>query len=276
MTTSAYGPHASSLQPANDSRLHVEIDGIPVFAGSAEQAVRRCVELVELSLGGRVATANLDFFALARRNAQLRSDLKDSTLVVADGMPVVWMGRMAGARGIQRLAGVDLVRELFVDRDSGSTFRVAIYGSTEAITSRAIDALHDAGNGARVVHVANPPFRALSEAEIEADRAELVAARPDIVLVALGCPGQERLIAEWHPHLPKALWIGIGGTLDFYAGVRKRAPKAAQRFGFEWVVRMAQEPRRLGKRYLLRDLPALARIAPGCIRFRLTNAKSFE
>ncbi|MGE0600089.1 MAG: WecB/TagA/CpsF family glycosyltransferase [Dehalococcoidia bacterium] len=199
-----------------------------------------------------------------------------SSLVVADGMPVVWMGRVAGAASIQRIAGVDLVRELFASRSSSSSFRVAIYGSTELITSRAIDVLHAVGDGARVVHVAHPPFRQLTEAEIAADRAELMASRPDVVLVALGCPSQERLIAEWHPHLPTAVWIGIGGTLDFYAGVRRRAPKAAQRFGFEWVVRMAQEPRRLGRRYLLRDLPALVRIAPGCMRTRLTNAKSFE
>jgi len=257
-------------------RDRVAIDGIPVFAGSAEQAVRRCVALVETGQGGRIATANLDFFALARRHAQLRRDLLDSTLVIADGMPIAWLGRLAGAPTIQRLAGVDLVRELFVDRDSSSTFRIAIYGSTREITTRAIESLHAVGHGGRVVYAANPPFRPLTSAEQDAARAELLAAQPDVVLVALGCPSQERLIAEWHGHIPTALWIGIGGTLDFYAGVRRRAPKVAQRFGVEWVVRMAQDPRRLGQRYLLRDLPALVRIAPGCMQSRLVKAKPVD
>lgn len=242
----------------------VTIDGIRVFAGTAEEALERCFALARRSDGGRIATANLDFFALARKDAELRRNLQQSSMVIADGMPVAWLGRLAGVRTMERLAGVDLVAALF-ERDHGRQLRVAIYGSTEPIATRAVAALHGIGRGARVVSVLNPPFRTLTTDEREADRTALAAAEPDVVLVALGCPNQERVIAEWHPELPSALWIGIGGTLDFYAGVRRRAPKAAQRAGLEWMVRMAQEPRRLGRRYLLRDIPALARIAPGCI-----------
>lgn len=244
------------------------VDGIPVFDGTAEAALTACLELT--GTGGRVATANLDFLALARRDPQLRNDLRNSDLVIADGMPVVWLTKLAGARRIRRFAGVDLVAALFTtERDT--PLRVAIYGSTREIADIAVPALEALGGGGRVVHIANPPFRTLTDDELESDRRALAQTEPDIVLVALGCPAQERLIAEWQQAVPRAVWIGIGGTLDFFAGVRHRAPKFAQSAGLEWAVRMAQEPRRLGRRYLLRDLPALAAIAPGCARIRLTR-----
>lgn len=244
----------------------VAVDGIPVFDGSAQEAVLACSELVA-SGGGRVATANLDFLALARRDPVLKSDLQQSHLVVADGMPVVWLARLTGARRVQRLAGVDLVGALFAaTRDE--PLRVAVYGSTAEICAAAVPALHAMGDGARVVHIQNPPFRPLTPEEREAGRLELMAARPDLVLVALGCPAQERLIAEWSALDQGPLWIGIGGTLDFYGGVRRRAPQALQRLGLEWAARMAQDPRRLGRRYLLRDLPALVVLAPGCLAAR--------
>lgn len=226
-----------------------------------------CHELIAAG-GGRVATANLDFLALARRDPVLKSDLQQSHLVVADGMPVVWLARLTGARRVQRLAGVDLVGALFAaTRDD--PLRVAVYGSTAQICAVAVPALHAMGGGARVVHIQNPPFRPLTTDEREAARFALKAASPDVVLVALGCPAQERLIAEWSALDQGPLWIGVGGTLDFYGGVRRRAPRALQRFGLEWVVRMAQDPRRLGRRYLLRDLPALAVLAPACLAARV-------
>ena len=240
-----------------------------MFDGSAADAIEACTALRE-SGGGRIATANLDFLALARRNPVLRGDLQDSDLVIADGMPVVWLSKLAGARSIERLAGVDLVASLF-SAARPAPLRIAIYGSTADICERAVTGLMELGSGAEVVHIANPPFRPLTNAETEAEQLAVAASSADVVLVALGCPAQERLIAEWQEFLPSALWIGIGGTLDFYAGLRKRAPRRIQRAGLEWLVRMAQEPRRLGRRYLLRDIPALMLIAPRCALGRLTG-----
>jgi len=265
-------PAAPQYSPNSSRHQSVTIDGIPVFAGSARDAMARCLALTRQRQGARIATANLDFLALARQHPQLKHDLTNSTLVVADGMPVVWLGKLAGGRSMERLAGVDLVRELFVSR-ADEPLRVAVYGSTEETSLRAVESLHSVGNGARVVVVANPPFRALSSEEKTVDLERLKLAKPDVVLVALGCPAQERLIASWAPVMPSVTWIGIGGALDFYAGVRRRAPRALQRGGLEWVVRMVQEPRRLGPRYFLRDLPALAAIAPGCVRTRFTTTK---
>lgn len=247
----------------------ISIRGIPVFDGSAEQAVEACLALVRR--GGRVATANLDFFALARRDPRLQEHLANSSLVIADGMPVVWLARLSGASKIRRLAGVDLVEAIFrTDRES--PLRVAIYGSTAELCDRAVPMLEAMGSGARVIHRAHPPFRPLTAEEMVSERRALSLARPDVVLVALGCPRQEQLIAEWFAELPQAVWIGVGGTFDFFAGVRRRAPRAAQAAGLEWLVRMVQEPRRLGRRYLGRDLPTLFSLIPACLGARWSRS----
>jgi N-acetylglucosaminyldiphosphoundecaprenol N-acetyl-beta-D-mannosaminyltransferase len=255
-----------------DRHRTVTVSGLPVFAGTATEGIELCIRTARSRRGARVATVNLDFLAIARKDRAVHALLRQSEVVVADGMPVVWLGRLAGARRIQRLAGADLVREFFVTRQQ-APLRVAIYGSTPEISARAVAYLHAVGDGARVILVANPPFRALTNEEKQSDLELLLAADPDVVLVALGCPVQERLIAEWADQLPEAMWVGIGGTLDFYAGARVRAPRAMQRAGLEWLVRMAQEPRRLGRRYLLRDIPALLAITPGCIRTRLARSE---
>jgi N-acetylglucosaminyldiphosphoundecaprenol N-acetyl-beta-D-mannosaminyltransferase len=270
VTTDAYFPRIASNATGMPVAVPtVSIDGIPIFDGTAEEATDACLRL--LATGGRVATANLDFLALARKNSALRRNLQASDLVIADGMPVVWLAKLSGAQRVKRLAGVDLVGALF-EAERRTPLRIAMYGSTELIASAAVPALEALGSGGKVVHVSNPPFRRLTAGEVEADLTALAAAEPEVVLVALGCPAQEQLIAGWAPRLPGAVWIGIGGTLDFYAGVRHRAPRLAQSFGVEWVVRMAQEPRRLGRRYLLRDVPALFAIAPGCLRTRFSRA----
>ena len=95
-----------------------------------------------------------------------------------------------------------------------------------------------------------------------------------LVLLALELPlaffysqrEQERFIAEHFNAIPGAVWVGVGGTFDFYAGKRVRAPRFFQATGLEWAVRLVQEPRRLWRRYLVNDIPALMAVAPGCFR----------
>lgn len=245
---------------------HVLVGSVPVFDGGLEQSARIILDGVVAGRGARVATANMDFLAIARRDAALRADLQNSDLVVADGAPVAWMARLGGARQTRRVAGVDLVRTLFAQAPEGT--RVAFYGSTPELTEKAAAVLEAEGSGAKVVARCSPPFRPMTDAEHAAELAPIVAAEPHIVLVALGCPRQERLIAM-HAHLlPGTAWVGVGGTFDFFAGRRKRAPRAVQVAGFEWAVRLAQEPGRLWRRYLLADLPELVRLVPGVVAGR--------
>lgn len=259
----AVRPSRSSPRAPERAAPHVTLGHVPVFDGDLEASLNLILGAIAAGEGLRVATANLDFLALARRDAHLRADLETSHLVVADGAPVAWMARAAGARRVRRVAGVDLVEALVRRAPSGT--RLAIYGSTEELTARAVLRLEEGTRGARFVARVSPPFRPLEADEEAALLAPILAAEPHVVFVALGCPRQERFIARHFARLPGAAWVGVGGTFDFFGGRRRRAPKVAQAAGMEWAVRLAQEPGRLWRRYLLRDVPELVRLVPSVV-----------
>lgn len=246
---------------------HVQVGPVAVFDGTLDEAAALCVEAMRAGSGARIATANLDFLAQARRNPALRSDLSRSSLVTADGAPVAWLARLAGARRARRVTGVDLVEQICRHAAPGG-LRVAFYGSTPAVTAAAAAALEARHPGVHVVCRVSPPFRPLTADELRAGLDELGRARPDLVLVALGCPRQEAFIRDFYRVAPSACWIGVGGTFDFFAGHRRRAPALMGSIGAEWLVRLAQEPRRLWRRYLLHDAPALAVASAWCLRRR--------
>ncbi len=272
MTSTLHGEE--QLRAANPTPIsEVVIDGIRLHAGRRAEMLAECLDRVRTGRGGRVATANLDFFALARRDEQLRVDLNAASVVTIDGAPVGWLAKLARAHSAERYAGVDLVRDLCGSSSEGQVLRIAVIGSTEEVAEPAIASLSALSVHTQFVAALHPPFRTLTQDEVTTYQGVIASANPHLVLVALGCPKQERLIAEWNDVAPQALWIGIGGSLDFFAGRRKRAPQWAQRFGMEWCFRMAQDPRRLASRYLLRDLPTLALIAPGVLRTRFTQSK---
>lgn len=266
-------------QRAAESPQHLRIDGVPVFDGNLRDAVAILVSSICDGVGARVATANLDFFALAREDRHLRTLLLASHLVVADGAPIAWLARLSGARSTGRVSGVDLVDALLrASTELPMPLRVAVYGSEPEVAAQALDKIARRFPRVEIVSVHTPPFRPLTVEEVERDIDELTASEPHVVLVALGCPRQERFIATHSAALPRAVWIGVGGTLDFFAGRRRRAPRLLQQAGLEWAVRLVQEPRRLWRRYFLRDLPTLMAIAPGCvssgIRVRLAEWRS--
>ena len=272
VNTSHFDPE-SEMHPRAElwgqwNQPHVRVGRVHVFAGRSEEAVRLCVQRLTSRLGGVVATANLDFLAIARSEPQAAAVLERASLVIADGAPVAWMARLIGIRTIERLSGVDLVEGIF--RETNEPLRVFLYGSTPEIATRAASAMQRKHEHVEVVGIINPPFRDLSKSEQDEHAAAISLAGPDVVLVALGFPRQEQFMLEFQQAAPQGVWIGIGGTLDFYAGIRRRAPRVVQRVGLEWAVRMAQEPKRLWRRYLLRDIPELVRCAAECsaARFR--------
>lgn len=252
------------MSPALPHRL---VGPVPVFEGDGDAAVSFCLDAIRRGDGAWVATANLDYLARARRDPELRTLLKQASIVVADGAPVAWLARIAGARHTTRLAGVDLVAELF--QRSTQPLRVALYGSTPRIAEAAAARFQATYPNVQVAAVICPPFAERTPAQEAYERGLLCSVAPDVVLVALGCPKQEHLIASYREACPGAVWIGVGGTFDFYAGRRRRAPRVVQRIGGEWLVRLAQEPGRLWRRYFLHDIPALFATAPFCLAARL-------
>ena len=208
--------------------------------------------------GLRVCTVNLDYLVLASRNPDFRQVAQTADLAVADGMPVLWLSRLNGRTLPGRIPGSDITEWLVDGGIPG--LRLFLLGSTDVVC-RAVAARAQA-HGVDVIG-----WNAAARDEFDDPRrsaalaSEVRAAHVDIVLVALGAPRQDLWLARHQADLDASVLIGVGGSLDLAAGLVRRAPRLVQRLGFEWAFRLAQEPRRLSRRYLVDDVPYLIRQA---------------
>lgn len=184
----------------------------------------------------------------AQKERSLRLAHNRAFLVTPDGMPLVWALRFAGHKDAGRVYGPDLMAELF---GAGQAANVGhyLYGTTSENLEKLRQRLLTRFPDARISGMYAPPFRTLSSAE-ESDVAEMInATGADIVWVGLSTPKQELWMHRMRPYLNPAMLIGVGAAFDFHAGNKAQAPKFIQRSGFEWIFRLACEPRRLWKRY---------------------------
>ncbi|MGZ4674890.1 MAG: WecB/TagA/CpsF family glycosyltransferase [Ilumatobacteraceae bacterium] len=225
--------------------------GVPIDDLTMHETIVAVGDLVE---SGRrqdrthqIATVNVDFLVNALADDAVRQLLQHADVCLADGAPVVWGARAAHMALSERIAGADLVPAL-AERALEAGWRIHLFGSAPGTAERAAELLIERYPGAHVTGDSGPFIEDVSQID-EGLLASLAAADPDILCVALGNPKQEKFIQTYRERLRAPVMIGIGGTLDFIVGGRRRAPQWVQRVGLEWVVRAAQEPGRLGKRY---------------------------
>lgn len=190
----------------------------------------------------------------SRRDQQLRKIHNCAGMVTPDGMPLVWLSRLAGHDGVTRVYGPDLMLRLF-ETSTTKHWRHFLYGAAPATLDRLLRQLRQRFPGAAIVGHHSPPFRPTTPEEDAAEIAMIEAARPDIVWVGLSTPKQERWMAAHRTRLSAPALIGVGAAFDIHAGMLRQAPRALQRSGLEWAFRLAVEPRRLWKRYA-RNNPA--------------------
>jgi N-acetylglucosaminyldiphosphoundecaprenol N-acetyl-beta-D-mannosaminyltransferase len=208
--------------------------------------------------GGWVATPNVDICQRVRRNPALRDLVSGATLVVPDGMPLLWAARLRGDPLAERVTGSSLIFSL---TSAAASARRSVYllGGGSGVPDLAGTELARRYPGLRVAGAYAPPVGfEESPGAVALIRERLGQARPDIVYVGLGFPKQERLIAELTAALPGAWFIGCGAAIPFAAGTLPRAPVWMQRAGLEWAFRLLKEPRRLFRRYLVDDAPYAA------------------
>lgn len=227
------------------------VAGVPVDAVSTEQALGLIGTFVDENRAtGRtfqVATVNVDFVVNAKHDADVLAIMQRAELNIADGMPVVWGARLMGVEMAERVTGADLVPQI-VERSRTTGWKVLLFGSAEGVAEQAAEVLQQRSPGADVLGISGPMMRDVRDMESTWFDA-ITDYGPDIICVALGNPKQERWIAAHRDRLDAAVLIGVGGTLDFLVGGRRRAPHWMQRAGLEWIYRALQEPKRLGKRY---------------------------
>jgi len=240
-------------------RRRVDLGGVLIDRLDHGSAVERIRDFLRSGRSNQIVTVNLDFVAIALRDAGFRETLNAAELAVADGMPLVWLSRLRGERIPQRLTGVELVDEccrLAVDTGGG----IFLLGAAPGVAVIAADRLRERFPGLRIAGVYAPPFGPLSDDENERILHQVGTARPDFLFVALGAPQQDVWIRANRHRLDVPVSMGIGCVLDLHAGQVARAPVWMQRSGLEWLFRLLQEPNRLWRRYIVDDLPVLARL----------------
>jgi N-acetylglucosaminyldiphosphoundecaprenol N-acetyl-beta-D-mannosaminyltransferase len=234
--------------PATSPRT-VVILGVPFHDLTLEETVVRIGAAIEQRTPRYLATANLDFAMQASRDVELQRILFEAEYVLCDGTPLIWASRWLGAPLRERVAGSDLVPRLAVEGEQRG-WRIFLLGG-------APDSLAQALLNLRALHPKltvdgySPPVASLLEMDHDDIIQRIRAAKPDILLVAFGCPKQEKWIYMNHARSGVPVSIGIGATVDFLAGKFRRAPVWMRRCGMEWIFRFLQEPRRLFNRYLL-------------------------
>ena len=186
----------------------------------------------------------------SQTDGALRDIHNRSGLTTADGMPLVWCARWAGVKRASRVYGPDLMLAVCARavEEGWSSYFV---GGAEGVAERLVQRLRGWFPGLKVVGWESPPFRTVTPEEDRATIARINQADPDIVWVGLGTPKQERWMADHHLALNAHVLVGVGAAFDMHAGVLKQAPRWMQQSGLEWVYRLAIEPQRLWRRYLL-------------------------
>ncbi len=205
--------------------------------------------------GGWVVTPNVDICRQTRQDPSLRHLVGTASLVVPDGMPLVWAARLTGHPLPERVAGGSLIFSL---SEAAARQGLSIYllGGAPGVPQRAGQELRDRYPGLQVAGADSPPLGFDTDPQaIEAVRDRVAAAAPDIVYVGLGFPKQERLIASLLPACPEAWFIGCGAAIPYAAKALPRPPAWMRRTGLAWLFRLFNEPRRLFRRYLVQDLP---------------------
>jgi len=198
----------------------------------------------------RIFFANAHTMVTASRNAALKRALERSNLLLADGSGVLWGSRIMGKPLTYNLNGTDLVPALCRD---GASEGLSIYllGSKPGVAESAANNLLSAYPGLSIVGIHNGYF---DPSETESVLESIRAANPHLLLVAMGVPTQELWIDKYSSQLPGIACMGVGGLLDFLSNRVPRAPYWVRSLGMEWVWRLAIEPSRLWRRYLIGNL----------------------
>jgi N-acetylglucosaminyldiphosphoundecaprenol N-acetyl-beta-D-mannosaminyltransferase len=258
--TSAPPPRRASGATARHARVTIPVADVDVDPVSEAEVVELITESAGMGQGGLVVTPNVDHLRHIAHGSWLGAVYADADLVVADGAPVVWASRLLGDPLPERVAGSDLLPKLACAAASKGLpvfFLGGADGSAEEVARRFSQRWPDL----EVAGVSCPPkgFER-RPGGVEDLCEEVAAAKPAIVFVGLGAPKQEYLSLRLREALPGAWMLGVGAALDMEAGRVARAPMWARRLGAEWLYRLIQEPRRLGGRYLVRDLPFTVRL----------------
>ncbi|WP_034388770.1 WecB/TagA/CpsF family glycosyltransferase [Deinococcus sp. YIM 77859] len=221
--------------------------GMRVDATSYPDATRRILAWAQAGEARYVCVANVHMTMEAHDSRDFQNVVNGAALVTPDGMPLVWALRALGVADASRVYGPTLTLHV-CEAAAREGVPIALYGGTPENLETFARVLRARYPGIRLVCLIAPPFRPLTPEEDERYTRQIVDSGARIVFVGIGCPKQERWMAEHTRRIPAVL-LGVGAAFDFHSGHVRQAPRLLQNLGLEWLFRLAMEPRRLWKRY---------------------------
>ncbi len=239
-------PGASA--PATHRPVTAEVLGVPLALTDYERTMDWMDTVVAQRDRAYVSAAAVHLVMVAQEDEETRKAVEEAALVVPDGQPLVWALRALGHEA-SRVYGPDLMAR-YCERSAKTGTRTYLYGGRNqgALVELALRLRHEYP-GLQIVGGYSPPFRPLSEGEQQWVVDDVNRSRPDVVWVGIGQPKQEIWMREYRDRLDAPMLVGVGAAFDFHAGLVAQAPAWMQATGLEWVYRLAQEPKRVWRRY---------------------------
>jgi N-acetylglucosaminyldiphosphoundecaprenol N-acetyl-beta-D-mannosaminyltransferase len=251
------------------ARPRTDLMGLGIDRLSEDETIDEALGALQRQEGGWICPTNLDVLRQYVTSDDVRELVDEADLVVADGMPLIWASRLAGAELPGRVAGSSLIWSL-PERAAQDGASVFLLGGNEGAADDAADILRERHPDLSVAGTMCPPFGFdRDDDQLDAIDARLREARPDVVFVGLGFPKQEKLIRRLRKVLPEAWFVSVGISFSFVSGEVRRAPTWVQRVGLEWLHRLFQEPERLFRRYVVDGLPFMVRLLANAGRSRV-------
>ncbi len=224
--------------------------GVPVSRASVADITARCVAKRDRDEAPvTVACANLHSLVVAQRDSEFAAALRGASVVTADGAPLLLAGRFYGLEVGPRITGSDLFAAVMAALDARAG-RAMFVGSTPGVLRRMV-ARAASEFPAVAVETLSPPFGPPTDEQNAEIRDAINRFQPDVVWVGMSAPKQEKWVARHADRLRVGAVLSVGAVFDFYAGTVPRAPHWMRRAGLEWLHRLASEPRRLWRRYLI-------------------------
>jgi exopolysaccharide biosynthesis WecB/TagA/CpsF family protein len=251
----------------------LDVYGVGISRTTYDEAVAAILQAALRRDAAIVACYAVHAVVTAGRDPELRRQANSFDMITPDGQPVRWaMNLLYGAALKDRVYGPELT--LRICRGAAEQgVRVYLLGGTPAVLAALSANLMGQCPGLQIAGTEAPPFRELSPEEDEAMVRRIEASGAGIVLVGLGCPKQD-LFAFAHRDRIRAVQVCVGAAFDFHAGAKKMAPRWMQRWGLEWLFRLATEPRRLWRRYLTTNTLFLINLCASLARPRRTPVSS--
>lgn len=245
----------------------VNLLGIRICALRMEEVLSICEKHISKKSPLLLGVLNVAKLVNCRKNVELRKSLMDADLVLADGLPIVWLSKLIGDPLPERIPGIDVMYQL-LELSSRKNYSIFFLGARKKVVQKVAQIIQKDYPNVRIAGYRDGYFE---ESESREVAEEIKNSLADIVFVGITSPKKENFLRNWRDFTNVPVCHGVGGSFDVLADVTKRAPFWMQKCGLEWLYRLIQEPRRMWKRYLVTNTIFIKLSLEAIIRARFSR-----